>query len=330
MQPLRPGLICEVARAAGLVFQEKADKSPFKCPFHDDRHASAFLSASKNLFFCSVCTPEGGWSAKRFAEAVNVNWTPFARELDQREVISRPASKVQATEFNSDDAQATWSIALARARDDEHAQADLFAYDYLSRRGILESWELGSFGILAPRMTLHPSVSDWPGRGYWIVAPLYDASGVIANIQGRAVNEARPKTLFPEGSRATGTLFASQRGLEVLRGGTPDREVLFGEGLTDFLALSVASRIPVLSAPGTGMCASGIGAWARSRDVYLATDCDTAGGNALSATADAAYRNGAHRVRRIVWPGGAKDACEVVARSGVVGLAEFLNTVIAS
>ena len=83
MQPLRDGLILEIARAGGLQFKQRADRSPLKCPFHDDRHASAVLIASTNCFYCSVCTPEGGWSAKRFAEALGVDWNPYSREFIQ-------------------------------------------------------------------------------------------------------------------------------------------------------------------------------------------------------------------------------------------------------
>jgi hypothetical protein len=324
MQPLPHGMICEIARAGGLQFKERADRSPIRCPLHDDRHASAVLIASTNCFHCSVCTPDGGWSAKRFAEALKIDWGTFGRDQRPRDLASRPAPKPPVAAFGPEDAAAVWNAAFTRARDDDHAGEDLFAYDYLRERGVLESWELGALGLIVPRMSLHTSVSDWPGRGYWVVAPLYDASGAIANIQGRSVNGTTPKTLFPAGSKASGTLFAGRRGLDVLRGGDPGAPVLLAEGLTDYLALSIASPIPVLSAPGTGMCASGIGPWARDRVVYLGLDCDEAGGNAVSPTAQAAFQNGARRLRRIRWPTGCKDACDVIAKFGLVALGEFL------
>jgi DNA primase len=63
--------------------------------------------------------------------------------------------------------------------------------------------------------------------------------------------------------------------------------------------------------------------------VLLALDCDTAGETALKPVTAALYANGAALVQRVVWPGGAKDACDVVAARGVVGLAEFLERLLA-
>jgi hypothetical protein len=66
---LPPGLIFEIARRAGIEVREDGDKRPIRCPFHKDKHASAFLSIH-NVFYCSVCTPDRGWSLKTFSEAL--------------------------------------------------------------------------------------------------------------------------------------------------------------------------------------------------------------------------------------------------------------------
>ena len=102
-------------------------------------------------------------------------------------------------------------------------------------------------------------------------------------------------------------------------------EVVFGEGLTDLLALAIASPFPVITAPGTANAVACVGSWARGRRVLLALDNDESGRKAAPPTAAALYGQGATRVIAVTWPGNAKDACDVVAARGVVGLEEFLG-----
>jgi DNA primase len=228
--------------------------------------------------------------------------------------------------FGRAEALAVWQTALARARDDAAIEADRAAYEYLSDRGVLASWETASFGLLAAEVPLPAAVADWPATGHVVVVPLYDAAGDVTNVQARAIRPAAKKTLFPKGSRAKGTLFASRTGLAVLQGQwTGPRCLVVGEGLTDFLALTITCPVPVLSAPGTGLAAHGVGPWISGFDVLLALDDDDAGAKARLPTAEAAYRLGARSVRRVVWPGRAKDACDVIARRGIDSLAAFLT-----
>jgi len=325
----RPGLIFDIARHAGLRFRDEGTKRPTRCPFHDDKHASAFLS-SNNVFFCSACTPSGGWSAKAFAEALGVPWPPpdaFGQPV--RGQRDSDQSKHEDP-FPPTLARTVWRLAAARARDDDQVDADHAVYDFVARRGIAESWESRLFGILSIDMDLPASISRWPSTGHRLIAPLYDADGEIENVQARAVGSQRPKTLFPTGSRAAGTLFASASGVEVLRGawhGT--KRVILGEGLTDYLALATVSPIPVLCAPGTSMAASGIGPWIAGYEAFLAPDWDEAGANALDPMAANARRLGARQVRRLEWPVNAKDACNVVEQIGLKGLADFLRRALA-
>ena len=37
---LPPGIIFDIARAAGMSIREQGDKRPIKCPLHGDRNAS--------------------------------------------------------------------------------------------------------------------------------------------------------------------------------------------------------------------------------------------------------------------------------------------------
>jgi len=102
-------------------------------------------------------------------------------------------------------------------------------------------------------------------------------------------------------------------------------KVILGEGLTDFLALSIAAPVPVLSVPGASFFAAAIGPWVAGRDVYLAADNDEAGEAAIPPTARAALERGARNVFAITWPEGCKDACDAIAALGAIGLSEFLE-----
>jgi hypothetical protein len=317
------GVIFRIACDAGIDVPPKGSKRPIKCPFHDDKHASAFLS-EQNIFFCSCCSPDGGWPAKRFAEALKLDWSRYIRELRPTSLPVTPMPPPPT--FSAGDAQQTWARAFARARDDESVDQDRAVYDYLHQRGLAEAFEHGVFGVLGPDKDLHRALSSWYGRGYRLLVPLFDQQGVIANIQARAIRDVTPKTMLPAGARVSGTVFADRRGQALLGGEDASQHVILGEGLTDTLALSAASPIPVLAAPGTSIALSAVGAWANGRDVLLALDCDAAGRKAIASVANALFRHGARRVRQVVWPGGAKDACDVVMQREIAGLYEFLKS----
>jgi hypothetical protein len=319
---LPPGHIFDIARAAGIVVPERGDKRRIKCPLHGDRNASAFLS-SKNIFFCSVCTPEGGWPAKRFAEELRLDWSRFRPE-------SRPWRSHEAEEdpnpFTPTDAAATWQRALARARDDDAVDAERRVYAYLADRHLTESFELGVLGILATTPDLHPRLVSWYERSYRIIAALLSQRGLIANVQARAIDRGRtPKTMVAKGSRVSGTVFADRRGQWLLRGEADDPVVVLGEGLTDMLALSIASPFPVITAPGTSNAVASIGPWVKGRHILLALDRDLAAEMQVKSVAHAIHEHGGRGVRRVIWPGTAKDACDVGAERGWPALTEFLE-----
>ncbi len=317
------GLIFEIAEAAGIEIKSRKPKSPIRCPLHEDRHASAFLSED-NVFFCSVCTVDGGMSAKDFAAALNVDFRSLVatgpRPLPTPKFHAKPPS------FTPDDAARVWERARDRMRDDGVVEADRQAWEFIAGRGLGEAWEISAFGVLSSEMALPDPISHWPLSGYRILVPLYDQGGVIANVQARNVLGRTPKTMFPKGSRASGTLFACSRGVRLLAGENRScPHVLLGEGLTDFLALAITACVPVLSAPGAGMATSSIGSWVRGATLCLALDTDGPGSSAARAAIDQAYRMGAEKVRRVTWPSHAKDACQVLEAHGSTGLSEFLE-----
>lgn len=320
---LRAGVLFEVFGQQDVPLRGSGPKRTCRCPFHDDRHASAFVSVD-NVFFCSVCTPDGGLSAKDTCARLGLDWD---RLLSKDAAVPRRVQiRPKARSFSAADAKFVWELARACARDDEQVESTRPTWAFLERRKVTEAFELGAMGVLTPSAVLPPAVSKWPSTGHTLIAPLFDASGTLVNVQARSVSGSTPKTLFPGGSSATGTLFADQHGLEVLRG--KPSKVLFGEGLTDHLALTIASPFAVLCAPGTSVAVSGVGAWAKDCDVVLALDLDAAGANALQPVVDRLHRHGARSVRRIEWPGGAKDACDVVEALGTAFLSQWLRGVL--
>lgn len=334
---LANGLILAVATSAGLDLTGHGDKRTLCCPFHDDRNPSAFLDIQRNVFYCSVCTSDGGWTAKRFAEELNQPWPPSSWDRSgqspswPRGQPARPRLRVTSErpepEFGPAEAQRAWSTFQACARDDDRVEADRPAYDYMESRGLMESWEERAFGIVPDDPSLPGSTSTWRRRAYLVCAPLYDHTGRLTSLQARSIDGRAPKTLAPKGSRTRGTCFASASGLAVLRGDDEGQaDVILAEGLTDHLALTVASSVPVLSSPGAGSMASIVGGWAVGRRVWVASDADLAGENTVRIVADRLHAAGARTVRRLVWPAAAKDACEVVDHLGMDALGDFLES----
>lgn len=316
---LPPGLIFDIARDADLALHWVGDKkATLRCPFHDDRTPSAFLSIN-NIFHCSVCTPGSKLLAKEFAERLRVEWRSC-----RFDPASRPRAHDVGPGFTAEDASRVWDAAHRRAFDERHPRDDRAVYAFLHTRGLERAWNDQQFGILGAGMALPNELPTWVDRGYRLVAPLYDQHGSLINIQARNVFGNKPKTMFPKGSRAKGTVFANRAGLALLHGAKPlASRIVFGEGLTDFLALSSVPEIAVLSAPGVSVAESAIGSWARGHDVVLALDTDPAGENVRVPVARAALRNGATHVAWIEWPHPYKDACDVIAQCGADGLDLF-------
>ena len=228
--------------------------------------------------------------------------------------------------FRPQDALAVWNTTCARAMDDDAVDEDRHTYGFVAQRGLLEAWELRLFGVLAWSASVPRSLGYWYGNGYRLIAPLYDEHGDIANVQARCIGENPVKTRFPKGSHAKGFVFADARGLAILQGRDGSRRaVIYGEGLTDMLALGIASPIPVLTAPGAENVVSGIGPWITGRDLYLAVDNDPAGDKVLYAASQAAFALGANRVVRVVWPAGCKDACDALVNLGSQALTRRLQ-----
>jgi len=167
------------------------------------------------------------------------------------------------------------------------------AQRYCTDRG----WAPKDLALLAIARSL-PSPKDhqytdwWPSgwaRIWNLITPAFDHKGNMVSIHARAIGDAKPKTRWPRGFAAKGLLFASPRGLALLRGRPmmwPVVECYICEGLSDFLTMSIwacgrelAIRQGVVVFGGT---AGGFGALAKIRwpegiHFFIATDDDQAG-----------------------------------------------------
>lgn len=331
MNVLPEGLIFQIAHDAELELRGRGKKRTLRCPFHDDRHASAFVDEA-NVFYCSVCTPNETLTAKSFCAKLGLNWSSYVRggaTTVRTSTWRAPSRSRPEPTFGASEARRVFEMALSRARSEKLSRNDRQLDEFLTRRGLGAAWDGGGFGVIEAGMDLPIEIRSWPDRGYRLVLPLLDAHGTIAGIQARAVTSIRPKTMFPEGSRISGSVFADPRGQAVLRGELRELPVLLGEGLTDTLALSICSPIPVIAVPGSSNAVASIGRWVRDRVLIIALDCDDVGERAALAAARAAHERSCLRTRRVRWPDGAKDACDVLVGRGASGLAEFLKKCIA-
>lgn len=323
---LPSGLIFEIAAKAEIELKGKGAKRPIRCPFHEDRNASAFVS-ERNVFYCSVCTPSHGWTAKHFATELGLGW-PVGHGIQFARV--QPAPAIAVPVFSAASAQRVWELARARALDPRSVQVDADVYNFLRQRGLVEARPGSHFGIVAKDMTLPPEVASWPRSGHRLVVPMFDMTGKLACLQSRSVRGTKPKTLAPKDGPMSGRVFADERGVALLRGeGEDGQVVIFGEGLTDSLALAIASPVAVLSVAGTGVSVAGVDAWANGQKVIVALDSDASGQERVAPVARALVQHGAIAVFTLTWPNGCKDACDVVAQRGTAGLHDFLRMKIA-
>jgi hypothetical protein len=274
------------------------------CPAHGDSTPSLSIERGQKgwLILCRA-----GCSFEAICAAAG---------LEPSELFEHQTESFHGDTFDPQLAAKVWRDSRARARDDERVEEDEEVYSFPDERGLSESWEAGTYGVL-PTQGLPDELARWPATAHRLIVPLHAPGGRVANIQARSVRGTKPKVLVPTGSRTKGLLFANDAGKRVI-GGTaePGGTVVFGEGLTDFLALSMVTVIPVFCAPGTTTAAAAVGSWVRGRTLFVALDADGPGAVASKGVAARAHQRGAAAVRRIRWPKGCVDACDALKKLG--------------
>lgn len=231
--------------------------------------------------------------------------------------------------FTSERGRALWAASIDAAISDAHFEIDAPVRAFVERRGLQSAVGLGLVGFLPEEAARQAYLGFWFTSGYRFVAPFYNHAGELVGIQGRKIDAGEPKTMFPKGSKVKGNAFANPMALA--RFGEGPREagvVMVGEGLTDYCALAGLAEFAVVSAPGTSFVSACVTDWAKNAVVILAVDNDAAGQKTVIPAARAAFEHGATRVVRVVWPGGAKDACDALEKLGPEGLKDFIRGVL--
>lgn len=322
-----------------------------RCPFHEDRSPSFGIHLETGRWKCQASCGHGdafdfhareqglsgfGPALRSLASLLGIatdSRAPSERKPSRREQHTRPLERGNDdTTFTADDAQRIWSAAREAVKASPGSSARRLTMDFLFERGLVASADRDLFGVVTDDIArLHTSLASWPRQAHHLVTPLHDIdTAEVVNLQSRCVapNARGPKTLFPKGGRAAGTVFADPRGLAVLRGDDTDSPVVLGEGLTDFLALAITSSAPVLAVPGVSMVTGAIGSWAKDRQTYLLLDNDDAGERHVIPAVDAIEAMGGEAVR-LEWAPGVKDTCDALALAGEELLSEFLKRRIA-
>lgn len=302
------------------------------CPAHEDRSPSLSIREGDDgrvLLRCFAgCTFDALCAALGLAQS-DLFATEGEHAVERLEPAQRDRARTQpqgAGAFLPWRAQRLWDASLAEARADAVTDRNAEVFRYVRRRGLLEAWELCLFGTLHATEAFVHGLRHWGRSGHRLIVPLFDADGVLVNVQARCIVDHERKTLFPKGSRVKGTVFANAAALQLLRRtAAPGGPVIYAEGLTDFLALSIISAWPVFAAPGTPFAVDAISAWADGAFVLLAIDNDAAGERVRVPAARRLFEVGAERIVRVVWPEGCKDACDALQMLGTERLADRIR-----
>ena len=123
------------ARAFGLeVIRNSGGEEIVKCPFHNDRHASAWWNPVKNLFWCSVCQIGANIEQLLFLTGNKIDVEAW-NEYEEREV---PLVSIEPDDY-------------------EPRVGAPFYSSYIERRGVSESIALAyglTVGVVWPDITI--------------------------------------------------------------------------------------------------------------------------------------------------------------------------------
>lgn len=306
---LRSALTDPAAVAAALRLRCSHDGAVMVCcPVHPDRSPSCSISVGERgtiRAYCFGC----GFAGDVFALIAAVHGldcrTDFAAVLDHAEEIaehadcSAPPVPTRRTEpVDPDDAARYHGAATALLL---QLRLDGAGAEYLAGRGLLaeaehDGWRFRPRSFAVNANTYHP--------GAEIVIPWRDPDGSISVLQGRRLDGAEPKYLFPRRRKP-----AWPHGSE--RWSDDDRAVVLCEGAADVLARRVLDRQKgldriVLGLPGVASWSESWGRLIGNRSVVVAFDADDPGDRAAIDLSPRLYRAGATRVTRLR-PVGAKD-----------------------
>jgi len=245
------------------------------CPLHEETHASFYVNAQKNLFYCHGCTRGG--DLIRFVE--------LSRHLSFRESVAYLVEELAPTTQLLARAAAFYQLELHRHRE---------GMDYLAQRGVHDAKLIEELGIgyahggnvraflqdfgysleqLLAAGLINPQGADTFCRR--VIFPCRQQDRVV-NLYGRSIGHAFPHRLLP---RSKGGLFAWESVRHL-------RDLILVEGLFDLALLWQAGFRNTTCAIDTHLTPTQLAQLRQdpNRCVYIAFDQDEnqAGQNAAN------------------------------------------------
>lgn len=235
------------------------------CPLHEETHASFYVNAEKNLFYCHGCG--SGGDLIRFVE--------LSRHLSFRDSVAYLAEELAPTAQLLAHTAAFYQLELHRHRQ---------GIDYLAQRGIHDAKLIEELGIgyarggnLRPHLQalgyslerlLEAGLISPHGRDAFcqrVIFPCHH-EGHIVNLYGRSIGMAFPHRLLP---RSKGGLFAWSSVRHF-------RNVILVEGLFDLAVLWQSGFRNTTCAIGTHLTPTQLHQLCESPDrcIYIAFDQD--------------------------------------------------------
>lgn len=322
MGKLSPSVnLVDVLRRYGVDVPGNRQRFHVCCPLHNERTPSCHIDLEKQVWYCNGACQQGGDAIKLVMLRERVGFPEALRILgidDQGAGANTPpAKKKRRNPF-------ALAPAPAPPPPDEEDAAGIAAANIIYGATIPladtpGAWYCEARGI--PHQVAHESGArytiDLMGDGPAVVFPVYDHSGCLCAIQGRAITNGEKKARGPK-----------SRGLFITPGGLDQPYVIATEGPFDALSLAGCSI------PAVAMCGLNPPKWLPARigfrPTLAATDNDPSKEEGGSEAGQSAARklgadmlqNGG-RVFRLK-PGAGKDWNEFLLLAGVCEMESYV------
>lgn len=228
-------------------------------PSSKDRRGAIGVHPDDTSWCCFECEGKGG-AVELVAAALTGrtrphDWGPVSRwvkdnrgravDSGQRKTGSSASPAPNPVYPPQGEVQALWEASSALTMCSTHwTQA---AVQYVSKRGLDIAAVEQAGGVVGLARVLPTPESYgyqcwWPchwSKTYRVATPLYDSTGSVRSITGRAITATQRKSMFPQAYSCSGLVMASENGVTFLRnwhiadGLTGLRAVCIVEGITD-------------------------------------------------------------------------------------------------
>ncbi len=321
--------IVAVIQEHGIALTREGNDFVGLCPFHEDTRPSLRVTQSKGLFRCPACGAAGNV----------IQFVARKESLTEREAALKLCASIPGVQRGADLRPARASAPTPKAFGvDKATRARLLArvtsfyaktlckdragLDYLKSRRLDDPAMLETFGVGYCNGTLRnalpksgelieqlQAIGILNARGNEIfygrvVVPILDASGNVAGLYGRRLNDEQPKHIYLRGER---------RGVFNGIAARTNQTLIVTESIFDAMSLWSAGLRNVISLYGKDGWTSDHETLVRQNgltEIILALDGDARGQEAADALASRlrGIASLVKAVHRVTWPEGVKDA----------------------